>query len=81
MATIAKVTVKGQTTIPQEVRAALHIKPGDLLIVAAFAVLSEAEAVVHKPRVVLLNERNEALPQRDEVPDRHRRVGDRPPAE
>ena len=32
MATIAKVTVKGQTTIPQEVRAALHIKPGDLLL-------------------------------------------------
>lgn len=32
MATIAKVTVKGQTTIPQEVRAALHIKAGDLLL-------------------------------------------------
>lgn len=32
MATIAKVTVKGQTTIPKEVRAALNIKPGDLLL-------------------------------------------------
>lgn len=32
MSTIAKVTVKGQTTIPQEVRAALNIKPGDLLL-------------------------------------------------
>jgi AbrB family looped-hinge helix DNA binding protein len=32
MPAIAKVTVKGQTTIPREVRAALQIKPGDLLI-------------------------------------------------
>lgn len=32
MSTIAKVTVKGQTTIPQEVRLALQIKPGDLLL-------------------------------------------------
>ena len=32
MGAIAKVTVKGQTTIPQEVRRALDIKPGDLLL-------------------------------------------------
>ena len=32
MATIARVTVKGQTTIPLEIRAALQIKPGDLLL-------------------------------------------------
>ncbi len=32
MPTIARVTVKGQTTIPQEIRAALQIKPGDLLL-------------------------------------------------
>lgn len=32
MATVAKVTVKGQTTIPQEVCQALDIKPGDLLL-------------------------------------------------
>ena len=31
MAAIAKVTSKGQTTIPREVRAALKVKPGDLL--------------------------------------------------
>lgn len=30
--TIARVTVKGQTTIPQEIRVALQIKPGDLLL-------------------------------------------------
>jgi AbrB family looped-hinge helix DNA binding protein len=32
MPTIAKVTTKGQTTIPREIRAALQIKPGDLLL-------------------------------------------------
>ena len=32
MPTIAKVTVKGQTTIPKEIRTALQIKPGDLLL-------------------------------------------------
>ncbi len=31
MASIAKITAKGQTTIPQEIRALLHIKPGDLI--------------------------------------------------
>jgi AbrB family looped-hinge helix DNA binding protein len=31
MTTIAKITAKGQTTIPQEVRVALNVKPGDLL--------------------------------------------------
>lgn len=31
MFAIAKITVKGQTTIPQEVRAALKVAPGDLL--------------------------------------------------
>ncbi len=32
MPTLGKVTAKGQTTIPQEVRAALRIEPGDLLL-------------------------------------------------
>jgi AbrB family looped-hinge helix DNA binding protein len=31
MLVLAKITSKGQTTIPQEVRAALHISPGDLI--------------------------------------------------
>ena len=28
---ISKITAKGQTTVPQEVRAALNSKPGDLI--------------------------------------------------
>jgi bifunctional DNA-binding transcriptional regulator/antitoxin component of YhaV-PrlF toxin-antitoxin module len=31
MLAVAKITAKGQTTIPQNVRAALHVKPGDLI--------------------------------------------------
>ncbi len=31
MAAIAKITSKGQTTIPQDIRAALHIGAGDLI--------------------------------------------------
>lgn len=31
MTNIAKITSKGQTTIPQAIRAALNIKPGDLI--------------------------------------------------
>lgn len=37
MSTIAKVTSKGQTTIPQEIRALLNVKPGDLLAWEALA--------------------------------------------
>ena len=31
MPVISKITAKGQTTVPQEVRAALNSKPGDLI--------------------------------------------------
>lgn len=31
MLAIAKITAKGQTTIPQEVRLSLHVVPGDLI--------------------------------------------------
>jgi AbrB family looped-hinge helix DNA binding protein len=31
MTSIAKITSKGQTTVPREIRALLHIKPGDLI--------------------------------------------------
>lgn len=31
MFAVAKITAKGQTTIPQDVRAALNVSPGDLI--------------------------------------------------
>ncbi|QXP89129.1 AbrB/MazE/SpoVT family DNA-binding domain-containing protein [Methylococcus capsulatus] len=31
MTAVAKITAKGQTTIPAEIRAALHVSPGDLI--------------------------------------------------
>jgi antitoxin PrlF len=31
MVAVAKITAKGQTTIPRDVRAALHVGPGDVI--------------------------------------------------
>ena len=45
MVAIAKVTAKGQTTIPQEVRSALHVAPGDLI---AWEVDEEGVAIVRR---------------------------------
>jgi antitoxin PrlF len=43
--TIAKITAKGQTTIPVEVRTALHVGPGDLI---AWEIASEGTATVRR---------------------------------
>lgn len=32
MVAVSKITAQGQTTIPQEIRAALHVGPGDLIV-------------------------------------------------
>lgn len=45
MLAVAKITAKGQTTIPQDVRAALHVAPGDLI---AWEVGSEGTATVRR---------------------------------
>ncbi|WP_372715914.1 AbrB/MazE/SpoVT family DNA-binding domain-containing protein [Immundisolibacter sp.] len=45
MGTIAKITAKGQTTIPQEVRSALHVVSGDLI---AWEVLEDGTARVKR---------------------------------
>ena len=45
MNAIAKITSKGQTTIPQEIRAALKVKPGDLI---AWETLPSGEVRVRK---------------------------------
>lgn len=45
MLAFAKITAKGQTTIPQDVRAALHVAPGDLI---AWEVGSDGTATVRR---------------------------------
>lgn len=45
MLAVAKITAKGQTTIPQDVRAALHVAPGDLI---AWEVGPEGTATVRR---------------------------------
>lgn len=43
--TIAKITAKGQTTVPKAVRTALHVGPGDLI---AWEVDEEGTATVRR---------------------------------
>ena len=45
-----KVTVNGA--------AARLVHPGDLLIIAVYALIEEAQAAAHKPRVVYVNQQN-----------------------
>ncbi|MCK2126667.1 type II toxin-antitoxin system PrlF family antitoxin [Thauera aromatica] len=45
MLAVAKITAKGQTTIPQGVRAALHVAPGDLI---AWEVSANGTATVRR---------------------------------
>jgi antitoxin PrlF len=45
MLAVAKITTKGQTTIPQDVRAALHVAPGDLI---AWEVSEDGTATVRR---------------------------------
>jgi len=55
--------------------AAHHNQPGDLVIVATFAELDEAEVAAHRPRVVLCDERNRVRAAGgEEVPGPARRV-------
>jgi len=45
MLAVAKITAKGQTTIPQDVRAALNVAPGDLI---AWEVSADGTATVRR---------------------------------
>lgn len=45
MFAVAKITAKGQTTIPQDVRTALHVAPGDLI---AWEVRADGTATVRR---------------------------------
>jgi len=49
--------------------AAAHLaRPGDVVIIATFVVLDEAEARVHRPKLILLDGFNRIREMRDEVP-------------
>ncbi|AVR87752.1 AbrB/MazE/SpoVT family DNA-binding domain-containing protein [Thauera aromatica] len=45
MLAVGKITAKGQTTIPRDVRAALHVAPGDLI---AWEVSADGTATVRR---------------------------------
>ena len=47
MIAVAKITAKGQTTVPQDVRTALHVVPGDLI---AWEVGADGVATVRRVR-------------------------------
>jgi aspartate 1-decarboxylase len=56
--------------------AAAHlVKPGDLVIIAAFTWLEDAEARRHEPKVVFVDEQNRIRAKRAEVPGPLRAVG------
>jgi aspartate 1-decarboxylase len=56
--------------------AAAHlIRPGDLVIIAAYTWLDEAEARAHAPKVVFVDEHNRIKEERGEVPGPLRAVG------
>ena len=48
--------------------AAHRAQPGDLLIIAAFVSLSEAEAVLHKPRLVYVDADNRIVRTNTSIP-------------
>lgn len=60
--------------------AAAHLnQPGDLVILATFAEMDQAEAVLHQPVVVHVDDHNRILERRAvEVPGPARRPGPRP---
>ena len=56
--------------------AAAHlVRPGDLVIIAAYAWMDEAAARVYEPKVVFVDEQNRIKEKRAEVPGPLRAVG------
>ncbi|MEF3168606.1 MAG: type II toxin-antitoxin system PrlF family antitoxin [Deltaproteobacteria bacterium] len=49
MPAVAKITAKGQTTIPKDVRAALHVSPGDLI---AWEIETDGTVIVRRVQPV-----------------------------
>ncbi|MCY0887521.1 MAG: aspartate 1-decarboxylase [Alicyclobacillaceae bacterium] len=53
--------VRGSRAIELNGAAARLVQPGDIVILMSYAQMTEAEAHVHRPVVVLVNERNEIV--------------------
>lgn len=47
--------------------AARLVAPNDLVIIASFVDMDNAEALKHEPKLVFVDERNKMLPARDEI--------------
>ena len=58
LATYALEGPRGSGVICVNGAAAHHMKPGDLAIIAAFGDMSDQEAKLHKPKVVLVDKKN-----------------------
>jgi aspartate 1-decarboxylase len=48
--------------------AARMVAPKDLVIIASFVGMDDAEALVHEPMLVFVDERNRLIPTRKEIP-------------
>jgi aspartate 1-decarboxylase len=59
---------RGSRTISVNGAAAHKANPGDILIIAAYAVYSEDELASFHPCLVYVDERNNILAQRDQIP-------------
>lgn len=66
--TYAIVAVAGSRIISVNGAAAHRAQPGDRLIICAYARMTEAEAVKHKPRLVYLDENNRITGTRNTLP-------------
>lgn len=56
--------VRGQGTIALNGAAAHLGKPGDFLTIMSFGLFDPAEAGTHRPKVIMLGEKNEVLRQK-----------------
>ena len=56
--------VRGQGTIALNGAAAHLGKPGDFLTIMSFGLFDQAEAGTHRPKVIMLGEKNEVLRQK-----------------
>jgi aspartate 1-decarboxylase len=59
---------RGSGTISVNGAAAHKAKPGDILIIASYAVYSEIELHKYHPRLVYVDEHNQIIAQREQIP-------------